>query len=189
MRIADWLEKKHSLKFLSVKLNYYKFSESLFPCIMHLTLIVTERVERRRNGTSTAEENEIWTSTTNTNWSLCLQNQKIAPIIRALSTPPKTAFDDNTFNTVPIPNCAILANPNEYSEKEIDNARVRVIRLTMDSLITKCGDRPTELELIHLAKSIATQYSILRDDPGLPVRDNYVSNMGLAHTQWFFYSH
>lgn len=111
------------------------------------------------------------------------KTKKIAPIIRALSTPPKTAFDDNTFNTVPIPNCAILAYPNEHSEKEIDNARVRVIRLTMDSLITKCGDRPTELELIHLAKSIATQYSILRDDPGLPVRDNYVSNMGSAHTQ------
>ncbi|XP_062590938.1 uncharacterized protein LOC134252466 [Saccostrea cucullata] len=103
-------------------------------------------------------------------------SKKVAPINRALSLQPKS-FDENSFNTVPIPNCAVLANPKEHSEKEVDNARVRIIRLTMDSLITKCADRPTELELIHLAKSIATQYSILRDDRGLPVRDNYVMHV------------
>lgn len=75
---------------------------------------------------------------------------------------------------MPIPNCAVLANPTEHSEKEVDNARVRIIRLTMGSLITKCDDRLTELELIHLAKSIVTKDSILQDDPEHPVRENYV---------------
>ncbi|CAC5357796.1 unnamed protein product [Mytilus coruscus] len=81
---------------------------------------------------------------------------------------------DEDVHIVAISLRVILANPSEHIEKEVDTTRVKMIRHCMDSL-SLCGDRKNELDIIHYARSLGSQYSILRDDMTKPAGNNYVN--------------
>ena len=75
---------------------------------------------------------------------------------------------------VTIPKSVVLENPDQYGEIQVDIERKKLVRATMDTLIGVIGGRPSETEILTLARSIATQYPILRDREQEGVRDNYV---------------
>lgn len=111
----------------------------------------------------------------NTESPASTNSSRNSPLLRVLTKCNSTLrTSDEDVHTVNIPLCGILANPTEHTEKEVDTARVKMIRLCMDSLISLCGDRPNELDIINLARSLASQYSILRDDSTKPAGNNYV---------------
>lgn len=76
------------------------------------------------------------------------------------------------------------AGAGDQSEKDIDEARRKVVRASMDSLIGVCGGRPTDLEVLQLAKGLATQYPILRDNKDSGIRDNFVSYIVVSDLLW-----
>ena len=79
----------------------------------------------------------------------------LRPFKKALQSSSKSN-DIHEVRSVPIPNCPVLANCIDYSDKEIDNATIKLVRKSMDSLIAICEGRPTELKIRLLAKSICT---------------------------------
>ncbi|CAC5359824.1 unnamed protein product [Mytilus coruscus] len=97
-----------------------------------------------------------------------------SPLLRVMAkcSNSNTKSSDEDVHIVTIPLCGILANHSEHTDNEVDTARVKLICHCMDSLISLCGDRPNELDIIHLARSLASQYSIIRDDPTKPAGNN-----------------
>lgn len=81
------------------------------------------------------------------------------------------------LNNTKVPYCDVLEYPQNYGQRDVDAAKKRVIRTSMDGLMANCPSRPSEWEILDLAKSLATTYRILRDLPEGQVRDNYVCNM------------
>ena len=99
-----------------------------------------------------------------------------SPIQRALASSGigGSPISSAEIRTVAVPLSHILASPGDFTSKESDNERALLVRRTMDSLISIALGRPTDLEIRSLAKSICSQYSVLRDRPEEGVRDNYV---------------
>ncbi|MGH0129551.1 UNVERIFIED_CONTAM: hypothetical protein FKN15_014667 [Acipenser sinensis] len=87
--------------------------------------------------------------------------------------------------TLFVSHISVLSSPEEYSQKEIDDARKRLIRICMDHLCTQSGRRPTEAELHDLARAIANKYNSLRDNPALGVRQNYTGIIGFLRRRMY----
>ena len=83
--------------------------------------------------------------------------------------------NDNLGEQVLVPYSRILEDTASYSPTEISRERTVVIRVCMDSLISISKGRPSEVDILKLAKSIASKYPCLRDKPEEPLRDNYVN--------------
>ena len=113
------------------------------------------------------------------------------PMVPRFETPPKQVFTkqegQKNLSTVKspsgygdvaeqviIPYSPILEDYGSYSEAEISRERTTVIRVCMDNLISLSMGRPSEVEILQLAKSIASKYPCLRDKPEEPLRNNYV---------------
>lgn len=69
----------------------------------------------------------------------------------------------------------MLQSPDEHTKKQTDDARRKTVRITMDCLIGVCTGRPTEVEILHLAKSLASTYPVLPDRRQELIRDNFVN--------------
>ena len=69
--------------------------------------------------------------------------------------------------------------PEQYNKKDVKEASDRLIRLTMDTLVTHRQAhgqaRPLEKDLWEAARAIARKYPITRDDPMRSFLNNCVS--------------
>ncbi|XP_053393796.1 uncharacterized protein LOC128555479 [Mercenaria mercenaria] len=97
-----------------------------------------------------------------------------SPVLSPAVVTPSTSGSLSSSSVVSIPKSLVLEEPQNYSVKEIDFERKKIIRLSMDSMIGTCGGRPTETEIQQQARALAAAYPTLRDNPTEGIRENYV---------------